>query len=439
MNHLVRMTLSTLAAAVLLAQQAPAVAFRIPAGAVSGEHKLFKGMPTQTKTDEVGFSPILLEMAKVIGRSGLPAGFFLQSEGNFADEPSIDLRSLLLFQAGLIRTPVRIMTSKRPASKPDFFPTLSVGPVLQPRKGLSVEEIKDMPNLSSTPLPRDPQSSQVVTPRANVGSPDRISISGDGDTTKIASTPMLSFDLSRVQADLNQVEPTNDAKAELQAQLPRLALSLPRTSSLPFTTRNMFRLWTFRPEGSALNKAVATDGGVNYTGTFVVATGGAIKSITGRHFTLGQGKLLANNQAGELLLRTDAATVSIEPETTAIVEVVQNGTAFATRIYALESGSGNSVTVTVASSKSDPSTKPQVIALKAGEALVVASEPLSDNDIAGLHLTNRTKIGEYVSRGNFSVDRQVERELMLKSDMLEKSTERYAALNSLRQRLQQAR
>ena len=51
---------------------------------------------------------LLLEMAKLIGRTGLPQGFFLENDSPFPDGSGVDLRTLLLYQAGLIKMPIRL-------------------------------------------------------------------------------------------------------------------------------------------------------------------------------------------------------------------------------------------------------------------------------------------------------------------------------------------
>jgi hypothetical protein len=428
------LTAACLSALISAQQWVPVSAMRPPIGAVAGSNKLMQGVSADP--NNLSFSPILLDLAKLIGRIGLSPGFFLQNDSIFSNEPSIDLRTLLLYQAGLIKLPLH-NRQRGEAVKASDVPTLSIPSIPEKREPLTdrsaVNMRDELPNLASAPLPREMQRDQVVPPPPNVGQP--------GDVTMIAarvsgshqpaSTPLVSIDVPRLQEDLTAADRTAPGVTQIVADIPHLAMAMPRTNAMPFITRNMFRLWTWRTD--AENAEGANGGNVeapattaSFNGTFVVATAGAIKSITGRHFTMAPGRLLANNQGGELLFETALATVSLEPEATAVVEVTSQNNATTVKIYALESSAQNAVVVTM------PGAKPTSYKLGAGEVLLLADHPVTEADLARSYIESQHKLGANMVRGKFPVNRYVEQEVMLKS---QSTTAPYGVLTSLKSRI----
>lgn len=386
-------------------------AFRASIGAVAGQKKLTQGMD---KKDDLSFSPILLEMAKLIGRTGLPPGFFLQNDSTFPDEPGLDLRTLLLYQAGLIKMPIRLITGRKEPAHTEGAPTLAMPSIPEPRKGITTQDPSSLlPSLASTPLPRQPEGTQVITPKRSVGTPEKISFPLDEAGT-LAQTPILSIDISKLQADL-KVFGEDTAAPEIKTDVPQLAMAMPRTNAMPFITKNAFRLWTYRPEGKAHGLSSENDAMPGFNGTFVIATTGAIKSITGRHFVLAPGKLLASNQGGELLFKTDSASISVEPNSTAVIEVTQDvqvpGATI--RVYAIEARDSAAVSVT------SPA-KDEAYKLHPGEMLTI-------------------KDPKTIARSGFSVKEFVEKNLIANPQASANDAEHYAALSALKKRVNDSR
>lgn len=387
----------------------PTFAFRASIGAVAGQKKLIEGMGKGK--DDLAFSPILLEMAKLIGRTGLPPGFFLQND-SFPDEAGVDLRTLLLYQAGLIKMPIRLITGRREPARTQSAPTLILPSIPEPRKAMSSESLDTgFPSLASTPLPRDPDGTQVVSPRTTIGSPDKIRIADAASGARPAPTPLLSIDVSKLQQDLKIFGDDRNSSTELKQDLPQLAMAMPRTNAMPFITKNAFRLWTYRGETNDKSQAHGRDLDVprpEFNGTFVVATTGAIKSITGRHFVMSSGKLLASNQGGELLFNTTVGAISVEPNSTAVIDVNQQAGNTTVRIYALEAEGNASIVVETIG------TKAEKLTLAPGEALILANHSLAANEMQGT-ITSAKKLNATTARGSFSVKDFVEHDLIAKS------------------------
>jgi hypothetical protein len=199
---------------------------------------------------------------------------------------------------------------------------------------------------------------------------------------------------------------------------------------MPFITKNAFRLWTFRAEGKPYTaQAAETDTNVEFNGTFVVSTTGAIKSITGRHFVLAPGKLLACNQGGELLFNTPLADISVEPNATAVMEVVEQSGGTMVKVYSLETLSNSTVHVQV------PGQKPQSVTLAAGEALIVSDHALASTDLQGT--ITAKKLNATTARGSFSVKDFVERDLITAPEARATDPEHYGALSALKKRVDQ--
>jgi hypothetical protein len=402
-----------------------AFAFRAQTGAVSGVKKLNEGMGTSD--GDLSFSPILLEMAKLIGRTGLPPGFFLQNDGPLNDEQGVDLRTLLLYQAGLIKMPIRLMTGRKSPVNDDPLPTLVLQNLADPRvaPAAAVEQAAGI--LHSKALPRDPEQAQVMSPKANVGSPDKIKIAAAAASdNRPASSPLISLDISKLQADL-KVYGDDQTATEVKADVPQLAMAMPRTNVMPFITKNAFRLWTFRAEGKPYAAQAAETNTAEFDGTFVVSTTGAIKSITGRHFILAPGKLLACNQGGELLFKTSLADISVDANATAVMEVIEQNGGTVVKVFSLETLSNSTVVVQI------PGQKPQTVTLSAGEELVVADRPLVTADLQGT--TSSKKLNSTSARGTFSVKDFVEHDLISASQTHATDAEHYSAMSALKKRV----
>ena len=412
-NSDLRYRVAAILAIALMAESAslPALAFRSSYGGVASHKKLVSGTESGS-VDDIGFSPILLEMAKIVGRTGLPPGFFLQNDSpSFPDQPGIDLRTLLLYQAGLLKMPTKISGDKKQQSGP----ILSVAP-LHPASKLFPESKETGPQLDSPHMPSEPEGTQVITPKRQVGSPDEISF-GEKPRLSMSTAPIISFDNAIFQ-------PPGDMPTPGTSEPLSVAMGMPRTGTLPFVTHSLFRIWTYRPTPSKTGSAAKGD--TPYSGTFVIASPGVVRSISARNFTLGGGRLLAHNEGGELIFKTAFAEISIDPQATAIIELTDKG---ALKILALESASAGGVSVTT---KVDNKTK--LTNLLSGDEFIVAPRALTDLDLANSYSSTR-KLDSFTAKGNVTLSQLVEKEALLRADMPSISGEQRFAINELRRRL----
>lgn len=425
---------SALLAAAFLAQQClPALAHRPSTGGIAGSNKLMQGVSEDP--NNLSFSPVLLQLAKLVGRIGLAPGYYLQGEGLFTNEPGVDLRTLLRYQSGQLRLP--LTPGSKSGSQPEgSVPMLSAPGIPEARPPLAKGQQTgpELPSLAHQALPRDIERDQVISTQRTLGEPGDISIialrPADGHVRPTADQ-LVSIDINQLKSDLHQLDQKDPRTTSLVADIPLIAMAMPRTSTMPFITRNMFRLWTWRseltPPQESGNDSVPE---ASFNGTFVVATTGAIKSITGRHFTMGPGRLLANNQGGELLFQTPLGSVSVEPGATAAIELIPSATETTVRVYAIESSEQNAVTLTL------PSGKQKTMRLDPGEAVILADHAVSPSDLEHSYISSTTKFGANILRGKFPVSQYVQQELMLKS---QGAGEQYQTLASLKKRLNSAR
>lgn len=385
----------------------PALAFRTSTGAVSGVKKLNDGIGS---TDgDLTFSPMLLEMAKLIGRTGLPPGFFLQNDGAGSEEQGVDLRTLLLYQAGLIKMPIRLITGKKPQQSEEQLPTLVLQNLAMPRgtnmPSMGANSSGGTVTLAAGSIPRTPEKDR----KPHVDKTEEV----EAIVAKITTTSACP-----------QIRPE---RPPLKADVPQLAMALPGTVAAPTITKNAFRFWTLRDEASSNSAQAAETETKQFDGTYVVATTGAIKSIVGRRFTLNTGKIIASNQGGELIFSSPVASVSIEPNATAVVEVTEKNGERLMKVYALEAAPASNVVVQL------DGAKPQSISLAAGEELIVGDHALSNADLQ--NAAGAKKLNSTAARATFNVKEFVDRDLVSRAQTQANDAEQYSTLAALKKRL----
>lgn len=396
----------------------PAFAFRTSTGAVSGVKKLNDGMGS---TDgDLTYSPILLEMAKLIGRTGLPPGFFLQNDGPASEEQGVDLRTLLLYQAGLIKMPIRLITGKKPQQPDDQLPTLILQNLAMPRVGnipaTGANAAGGTVTIAAGSIPRSAEKAAKVDVSA-----------AKSTEAKTERAPLVSMETAKLRSEGQLSVASTSSGPLVKADVPQLAMALPRTVAAPTVANNAFRFWTLRDEGKPNSAQAAEAETTQFDGTYVVATTGAIKSIVGRHFVLNSGKILASNQGGELAFSSPFASVSVEPNATAVLEVTEQNGAKLMKVYALESN----VVVQLGGAK------PQSLSLVAGEELIVADHALSNTDLQDV--TGAKKLNSTAARATFNVKEFVDRDLISKAQAAANDAEQYSTVTALKKRLSEQR
>jgi hypothetical protein len=353
--------------------------------------------------------PILSDIAKSLAHSGFPASFFLNMDGSGG--PGIDLRTILLYEAGILKTPVKLFMAPR-KKKPDF-PTLSAGSIPE-----SSGQIPSLTPALKTPGSLGPAGS--AQPDAAAGSPS----GQDG------AGPALSLDLNRFSVDLF-VSPGKEARPERANQdaPPSLAMVQPLRFG-PQTAgaqEDNFRFWTVPREiavpecGSGLKSSFA--------GSFVMMSPRGLKAVEGRMFFVSEGHLLASSTGKAIVIDAPAARVSIEAGASAYVEIDKTGTV---RVRVLESKAGeHGVGV-----KYNSEGKACEIRLAAGDDLLVASHNLTEKEkSAQSGASSPADHGDNWNKTTFSPAGLLSADSFFAESAPYQNSEQRSAIGSLRKRL----
>lgn len=431
----------------LLAQSSkPALAFRLPIGAVASQQKLTEkpgSLSRDTGKYNLSYVPLLLELAKVLGRYQHGYGFFLRNEP-FSHHPGIDLRWLLFNQS----SPLSIDGLKEPTR--GLVPVPADGPtLLVPAIGGQSEAAADSTKtplvslLAVRPLPADANSYPLDESRARVGSPDQVSVALKGNELK-DQPPVLMIDFRGLSAALKGIGDPGAQIIQTAWRAPTVRSTL--TPPLPVsksekTVHTGFLLWTLKP---------ATTGGIipdrpagwksdapsglnsNYAGTFVaLAPGARFRSLRPRHLTIQQGRVLAGNRGEEMIFETGLGELHLETGASALVDLSDKGVL---RVIALESDDNAGVTLVT----KKPDGGNEVISLAPGEEVVLSNHELSNQEIlvADGVTRNITSYGGKVARTRVSVAELLGKERLLDPGSTELTECQRSALAKLRETLE---
>lgn len=308
--------------------------------------------------------PLLRDVAKSYAKNGFPASFFLSADSGGG--PSIDLRTILLYEAGVLKTPVKLFAIPR-------------------RKKL------DGPTLTASPIPENSGEIPSLVPKVStVGSLEYDTKSiGPGSTAKPINAPApteekqkagISADFSRLLPDSAQSkveEKKAPEAADVTSGIAALAMLPPfsaATQAPPDPQEISFRFWTV-PQVIAPPTAGTSESNAAYTGSFVMVSPQGLKSVEGRSFILSGGHILASSNGKPIVVNTSSAKVTVEGQATAYVEALKAGL---TRVRVLESGQGQGSVAVKFSSEG----KPVELKLTAGEDVIIADHVLSQADRA---------------------------------------------------------
>lgn len=338
--------------------------------------------------------PFLMEIAKSLARNGLPPGFFLQGEGKTS--ASIDLRAILLFEAGILKAPVRLLV---PSKKSDEkVPSLSLPPVPEGGPQFPGDE-----KVGIVPVPAQPEPLQAE--------PDR---------------PKLSLDFDRFQLELTK--PQN--KNELVEPGKEIAMTVTAAKPPVHSDSNTFRLWTMRTEGPPLSQiAIKNQPKIDsYQGSFIFASPGTISSIEGRFFSLKRGELLASSRGKALVFNALQSQITVSPGCSITLDTDGKGLV---QVNVLEA---NDSPVAV---KFKNKNGLEELRLSAGEQILLSDQPLTGAERTRLDtlLSGSSNHGETWAKGKFSPSSLAEKNALFKGDALYSSQEFRTAIKSLRARL----
>ncbi len=330
--------------------------------------------------------PFLSDIAKSLARNGFPASFFLSSEGGRAH--GIDLRTILLYETGILKSPVRFFVPQK-QSKQDGFPSLSV-----------------------TSIP----DSDGTMPGANNSKSEKEKKDNSTDSER----PSLIFNSSKFSIDSNKKK---NERPEVSENVGEIALSHPITLNVQEPARlqnSEFHFWTV-PQ--ALPSPQIGLGKNFQESSFVMMSPQGLKAVSGRNFSIDKGHILASSFGQTISIDTPSARVSVEPGSTAYVEIVNPGS---TRVRVMAKTGENSVKV-----KLKAETKEE-LELTADEDLVVTDRTLSEIDKALQDKTAGKAGGINWSKSTFSAKSLFDSDSFFSTDSKNQDIEQRQALMWLR-------
>lgn len=336
--------------------------------------------------------PFLSDIAKSLARNGFPASFFLSSEGGRS--PGIDLRTILLYETGILKSPVRFFVPQKQAKQPDGFPSLSITTI--------PESDGTMPGTTPSKAEREKAAKQAEA---------------DGG-------PSLTFNSSKFTIDSNKKK---TEKPEVTENVGDIALSQPITLSLqeerPKSHDADFHFWTVPQALSMPQLGLARS---FQESSFVMMSPQGLKSVSGRKFNLEKGQLLASSMGQPISIDTPAASISVEPGSTAYIEIANPGS---TRVRVMTKTGEKAVRVKL---KSDGK---EEVELNADEDLVVTNHSLTEIDKALQEKTASKSGGINWSKSTFSAKSLVDSDAFFSTDAKNQDSEQRQAMMWLRSQL----
>ncbi len=297
--------------------------------------------------------PFLADIARSLARNGFPPSFFLGLDNK---APGIDLRTILLFEAGILKNPVKLFVP--PKQKKSPYPSLSMTAIPE-SSGL-------MPSESAALLQAQP--GLTTTAKSEIKS-DAANKDENSGTTLNMDFNKFSIDLSK-SALKNELTERTQPDSNTLAMAPALAVqddSRPRANDLSF------HFWTVPQAAAAPSLQSPKSDFVE--GSYVMMSPSGLKAIEGRIFFLTGGHMLASSKQKLIIADTPVARVSVDAGASAFVEIVKPGLL---RVRVLETKRGeHSVSV-----KFKYAEKQEEIRLSAGDDLIVSDKPLTDTDRA---------------------------------------------------------
>lgn len=350
--------------------------------------------------------PFLANITKAMAKNGVPSGFFLGGgDPKNSLGVGIDLRTLLLFEAGVLKNPVKLFLPSKRRSE-DIAPSLSMPSI--------PESSGEMPSLSTRiSNPEESQSKENVPPTV-VAQP--------------SASPSVSLDLTKFRSPATSSSESGDAN-EPKSILAQGPLGVPFSSALSNAVSgvNKFRFWTVYSGVKIPEARLPGFEPSDYDGSFVMTSPGAIKLIEGRTFHLKSGKILGSSLDKSIAVETPLASVSIPAGTSAIVEMVKPGL---TVVRALESRDNANVQVRLVKTG-----KQEELSLKSGEDILIADHSVTATDRTVAGIASSGESSELWTKGKFNLNAFLDKDAFLKSDSPDQNAEQRSAISSLRKRL----
>lgn len=278
----------------------PGQAARIPVGTVAVIERL--GDESSDTHFDLYSSILMPGMSKTIAQQGLSQGFFIVESKDGAVS-GFDLRPIMLYHIGLVKTPIKMMAPRRSKSS-EGNPVISL-PSLQ-------EPAAQTP--AASPLP-------LLSPKINVSETDSKVAAGSGNED---AKQDLNVDLKRLQTYFLK---TGDGP---QISLLPAVINSPDVSSrtvMPTDSRSYkFRFFTYRmvTPATAGYLNIVEKNSERYDGSFLVASPLAIRSVSqndkGYGFFVRQGRILLGGFQQSVEVTADQVKINIPPQAIVAIE-----------------------------------------------------------------------------------------------------------------------
>jgi len=371
---------------------------------------------------------ILRDIAKSLTKNGFPASFFLGLDSRVG--PGIDLRTILLYEAGVLKSPVKLFMPQRNKKKSDT-PTLTIGAFPEGSGQMPSAAPKlDNPDILDAQNNNDKSEAAAAAvearKRAKAAVEENSALSVDLNHFDSQPAP-LSSKKHKKHKDNDVPKGGLGAIAgdlETLAMMRPLSIESPRAVN---TEENAFRFWTVPQALNLSDRFVMSD--APFAGSFVMMSPQGLKGIEGRSFSMKAGHALVSNAGKAITLETPSAKVSVEAGATVFVEIDKNNVC---RIRVLEAkNSGHDVSVEYTSTDG----KNNDLKLAAGDDLLVADHTLSDSDKANLAKPATVNGADNSVKASFSPKELVSSDAFFSTDNAQQNADQRSAMTSLRERL----
>lgn len=349
----------------------PAIAGRLPMGAIASSKRLggISGdRDKSSSTYNLSYVPMLLELAKVLGRFQSAPGYYLQNEP-FANQPGIDLRSVLLNQSG----PLQLLRELQQAGNtlPDTDPDTHNLSVRRLESSTDGSPDSMAPQLQVPVLPALNHPAPISHPPAQVASPDKINLQFSNKGLTSAPAPLITLDfpsLSHTFTGIKAAIPSAPVEApQLQTSV---AAAIP-LSPTAHSSNYAFLFWTLRSfnssggSGSAFNAHdyKQGDSDMDYTTLVACMPGTRFNSVARDQLHLSQGRLLAASGNQKLSFHTPLGEVQMSGRSALTLDLNNDSL----QVSALESANPGDVMVVY----TDTAGSPQKYQLLAGQRLLI--------------------------------------------------------------------
>lgn len=326
----------------LLVQTVPAYAAWLPLGGLASI-KRFAPVSVEPETSDDGtpglnlsYVPVLLDLARVVGRYGHHQGYFLLKEP-LSNQPGVDLKSLLI-QTG----PLHLkdgLTGPVPNGpvQPDTQKDMLAVPAMRsqmhaPPPGSSA----DVPLLAVHPVTTNNTPVQMKQPVTEVARPESINLEVEDSSDH---SQLISMDFTGVAAALTGMSESGQPQKRF-VESPQLQSTFAIQPDMSRALSAAFMLWTISSgTTSGANEVhqfplVPMDGQKTFAGTFVACTQGTkFTGMRNRLLVMQKGRILAAVRGLPLSIETATAIIHMDPNTSALIDAQDNSL----KIVALES------------------------------------------------------------------------------------------------------